>query len=88
MCAGGGGGGRPGRIPTSRITTREPTHKQNYDQGAGWLAEAQKGPERPREARRSTKKRREPQIGPERPREVRRGSERPREAQRSPESLR
>ena len=26
------------RLPTSRITTREPTHKQNYDQGAGWLA--------------------------------------------------
>ena len=29
---------RPGRLPTSRITTREPTHKQNCDQGAGWLA--------------------------------------------------
>ena len=29
---------RPGKLPTSRITTREPTHKQNYDQGAGWLA--------------------------------------------------
>ena len=29
---------RPWRFPTSRITTREPTHKQNYDQGAGWLA--------------------------------------------------
>ena len=28
---------RPGRLPTSRITTRAPTHKQNYDQGAGWL---------------------------------------------------
>ena len=68
---------RPGKLPTSRITTREPTHKQNYDQGtgwlagwrnydqgacpalgwlagwgAGWLAEAQRGPERPREAQR------------------------------------
>ena len=42
---------RPGRFPTSRITTREDPHKQNYDQGAypqgelrpgswlaGWLA--------------------------------------------------
>ena len=29
---------RPGRLPTTRITTREPTHKQNYDQGAGWQA--------------------------------------------------
>ena len=29
---------RPGRLPTSIITTREPTHKQNYDQGPGWLA--------------------------------------------------
>ena len=29
---------RPGRLPSSRITTREPTHKQNYDQGTGWLA--------------------------------------------------
>ena len=26
------------RLPASRITTREPTHKQNYDQGTGWLA--------------------------------------------------
>ena len=29
---------RPGRLPTTKITTREPTHKQNHDQGAGWLA--------------------------------------------------
>ncbi len=33
---------RLGKLPTTRITTREPTHKQNYDQGtgrlAGWLA--------------------------------------------------
>ena len=28
---------RPGSIPTSRITTWQPTHKQNYDQGTGWL---------------------------------------------------
>ena len=28
----------PARLPSSRITTREPTHKQNYDQGTGWLA--------------------------------------------------
>ena len=25
---------RPGRLPTSRVTTREAPHKQNYDQGA------------------------------------------------------
>ena len=72
---------RLGRLPTSRVTTREAPHKQNYDQGAypqaelrsgswlaGWLAElagwlagwlgagwlACRGPERPREAQRST----------------------------------
>ena len=91
---------QPGRLPTSRISTREVLHEQNYDQGAshklnyeqgaypqgelrpkswlvgwlagvittrelvmrlagwlagglaGWLAEAQRGPERPREAER------------------------------------
>ena len=46
---------RPGRLPTSRITTREAHHKHNYDQGAypqaerpgtwltGWLAELRPG---------------------------------------------
>ena len=29
---------RPGRLPTMRITTREPTHKQNYVPPGSWLA--------------------------------------------------
>ena len=29
---------RRGKLRTSRITTREPTHKENYDQRGGWLA--------------------------------------------------
>ncbi len=59
---------RPGSLPTSRIKTRELAGWlagwRNYDEGAcpalcwlagwgaGWLAEAQRGPERPRRAER------------------------------------
>ena len=34
---------RPWRLPTSRITTREAPHKQNYDQGSSPQAELQPG---------------------------------------------
>ncbi len=29
---------RPGSLPATKITTREPTHKQNHDQAGSWLA--------------------------------------------------